>query len=398
MLSQLSEKVHVPVMSGRVVAFFTGLIVYALIGSPTPDTIGLGEVIIAVLLLPALSIPKLADLPAAAGAVLLYGLSVPLLTGIVAGHDPGSILRDLVPFLFLLLPVFYLPLLKAHPTGMVTVLAVVGFIFAVRALIPYQNVMSNPLLWFGRPPADLLYLANSPEVLFAALLLLGGGGVLIWTGRAVLGGTAMVLAAIIPMLAMAVMMQRAGLGCVALAASIWAGLGLWVRPARMLPVAGIAALILLPLTPYIGLLLGSLAYKTELVGLNSRGQEWAAVIDLAGNSLGSALFGLGWGTVFDNPAVGNLPVNYTHSLISALFLKTGLCGTALVLVYLWTLAKQAVPELFRRPILVISLLAPLGIGLLLYASYKSLGFGLILLLLALVPAYRNLAQKPPDMA
>lgn len=384
-------------MPWRVALFFAGLIVYACLGSPTPDTFGLTEILVAVLLLPAVAVPRLASITAPAAAVLLYGLSVPLLSGVIAGHEPAMIVRDVVPYLFLLLPLFYVPTLARHPTGLIITLCLLGFIFSLRALLPYHDVMDNPLLWFGRPPADLLYLANSPEVLFSALLLLGGGGVLIWTGRSLIGGMVMVLAALAPLLAMAVMMQRAGLGCVALAGSFWALAGLWLKPRRMLPVVLVGLLILVPLLPYLALLLEGLAYKTELVGLNSRSQEWAAVLDLTGTSLGHTLFGLGWGATFDNPAVGNLRVNYTHSLISALILKTGLCGTLIVLVYLWTLAKQAVPELFRRPIMVVSLAAPLGIGLLLYASYKSLGFGLVLLLLALVPAYRKLDKNQSDM-
>jgi O-antigen ligase len=94
------------------------------------------------------------------------------------------------------------------------------------------------------------------------------------------------------------------------------------------------------------------------------------------------LFGCGWGMTFENPAVGNLSVNYTHSLFSALLLKTGLVGVGLTLLYIGALVRRAWPVWARNPVLMLALLAPLGIGFLLYASYKCLGFGLLLILLA----------------
>jgi hypothetical protein len=368
-------------LSWRTASFFMGVLVYAGGGSPTPDRIGLIEIVIALLLLPAVTIPPISRLPAGAALLMLYGLSIPLITGAASGHDPLIILRDLIPFLFLFLPVFFLPVLKSRFDALAFVVTAAGFIFAARSLFPYHEVVSYPQLWLNQPPADLLYLANSPEVLFAALMMIGTGGLLIWSRRSMVWGSCLVVAASVPILSMAVMMQRAGLGCVVLACVIWAALGLWLRPGRMLPVAGLTLCLILPILPLIEMLAGSLAYKTELVGLNSRAQEWETVMDMTGRSFWSILFGLGWGTSFENPAVGHLTVNYTHSLISALFLKTGIVGVGLFGFYLWIIIKQAVPDLCRRPILMIALAAPLGIGLLLYASYKSLGFGLILLLL-----------------
>lgn len=375
------------------VTFALALILYALTGSPTPDQISIAEILTAALLIISISLPILTQMPVPAALLIIYGFSLPVLVGVASGHAGGAIIRDLIPFGFLLLPLFYrasflLPWLVAG----------IGMAFAGRSLLPYKDTLQHPQLWLGQPPADLLYLANSPEVLFSALYLLGTGLVLIWSRKSLIGGFFLMIAASLPVLAMAVMMQRAGIGCMILAGMVWAAIGFWARPGRTLLTGAVASLLLIPFIPLIEALLGTLAMKTELVGLNSRVQEWSTVLDLVSQSPWALLFGLGWGLTFENPAVGNIEVNYTHSLISALLLKTGVTGVGLTLLYLWIFAKQCVPQLFRSPVLVLALACPLGIGLLFYASYKSLGFGLILLLLANSTFYRKLEKNQRDMA
>jgi len=372
----------------QAVSFALALVLYALTGSPTPDHIGVTEILTGALLLISVSVPVITSMPVPAALLVIYGFSVPLIVGVASGHAGGAVVRDLIPFGFLLMPLLF----RATPF-LPWLVAGVGMAFAVRSLIPYKDTFQHPHLWLGQPPADLLYLANSPEVLFTALFLLGSGLLLVWNRRSLAGGLALTLAAAFPMMAMAVMMQRAGIGCVILAGMVWAAIAFWVRPGRTLLTAAAVCCLLLPFIPLIEALLGTLVLKTELVGLNSRAQEWGRVIELVSQSPWTLLFGLGWGLTFENPAVGNIEVNYTHSLISAMLLKTGLAGVGLMLLYLWILVKQSVPQLFRRPILVLALLCPLGIGLLFYASYKSLGFGLILLLLANPVFYRKLEKN-----
>ena len=72
---------------GRALPFLAALIVYACFSSPTPDGFGWAEGVTGILLLLALSIPAPQKIPAADGMLLLYGLSVPLIVGAVAGHD-----------------------------------------------------------------------------------------------------------------------------------------------------------------------------------------------------------------------------------------------------------------------------------------------------------------------
>ena len=382
----------------QVGAFCLALLVYGVSGSPTPDEIGVSEVLTCLLLLASIRLPDVRRLPAPVIIFAIYGLSIPVLTGVLAGHSMGLILRDLIAFGFLLLPVFFASSnFRDHRQLVIFTVVLVGLMFSIRALMPYGPALFHPASWLGLPPADLLYLANSPEVLFSGLMLLGTGGFMIWAGQGMIKGMSLAVLAGLPLIAMAVMMQRAGLGCIVLAGLIWAALGSWHHPARMGLTAGLLGLLALPLVSLGSAITSGLILKTEMVGFNSRTQEWATVLDLIGQSPWTALTGLGWGASFENPAVGNLTVNYTHSLVSALLLKTGLAGVLAMLAYLWMLAKQAVPELWRRPVLMVALAAPLGIGLVFYASYKSLGFGMLLFVLSLSAPYRKLEKNQVDM-
>jgi hypothetical protein len=348
-------------------------------------------------LITAIRLPDLKSLPAPLILFFGFGLSVPLFVGAVSGNEPLLILRDVIAFSFLLLPLLFMQTLKNHTELLPGLLVFTGCAFALRTLLPYGDDIWHPESWLGRAPADLLYLANSPEVLFAGIILLCGGVWRIWEGRAILSGSLMAGLAALPLLSMAVMMQRAGIGCVALSMIFLGCVGMCLRPATTALLIMCLGLLVLPLVPLLGAVVAVLWQKTEMVGFNSRIQEWEAVWAAVGRTPLTLLAGLGWGGSLENPAVGNLRVNYTHSLMSSLLLKSGLAGVALFLCYLWIIAKLSVPELLRRPILVLALGAPLGIGLFLYANYKSLGFGLLLLLLCLLPLQRKLEKNQVDM-
>lgn len=369
------------ILEAQGVFLFLALLVYGIWGSPTPDNPGIVEALVAVLLLLAVSLPKLETLSVRLVLLPLYGFTLPLLAGALAGHGTGAVLRDLAAFLFLLLPLILGERLKNSGFFLLLGVALVGSLFSIRAILPYGEEILSPWRWIGMPPRDLLYLANSPEVLFTAIILSGSGFYLVWARQKIVTGLAFFILSLVPLLAMSLMMQRAGIGCFILSLGVLAVIGVVRRPERALPALVIFFLLSLPFLPFAKEVLVSLAYKTQLVGLNSRVQEWDKVLELISVSPWTLLFGLGWGAVFENPAVGNLEVNYTHSLISAMLLKTGLAGTGLTLVYLAELWRRAWLALRRWPVLGLALLFPLGIGLFLYASYKCLGFGLLLILL-----------------
>lgn len=378
-------------------AFVAALLLYAACGSPTPDTYGRVELLVGLLLILSVRLPDfrghgLLLLP------LLYGFFVPFLTGLVRGAAPSDIFRDFVPFLFMFLVVVYREHVVFLGARFYWLLAVMGCLFSIRAVLPFWRLAAGREGAFSMgTPADLLYLANSPEVLFAALWFLGAGFYALFYDGRIRCGALLVACAGLPVLAMVFMMQRAGLGAVAaLFLILLAGL---IRrfPLRFLGAILLTCACALPLWPVFSFVVDGLLRKTHVVGLNSRLQEWEAVLALLSRDWGVALFGYGWGTRFENPAVGGLPVLYTHSLASSLLLKTGFTGTFLVLAGLGAGCIRAFPEIFRNRLLFWALIFPLAISGILYASYKSLGFGLILLVF-LEKAYQKLETNSPVVA
>ncbi|MDB5491886.1 MAG: hypothetical protein JWO78_1735 [Micavibrio sp.] len=85
-------------------------------------------------------------------------------------------------------------------------------------------------------------------------------------------------------------------------------------------------------------------------------------------------------------------VNYTHNIFTTYLLKTGLVGLLLLTLYLYGLCRPLFDLLRVRPLLALALGVPLVIDLTLYASFKSLDFGLILLLVML--AAQKLRENP----
>lgn len=366
----------------QIYPFVLALLMYGTLGSPTPDHFSWGESIVAAGLVLSLSFSNLRANPFPVAACL-YGLTIPLLMGLMAGHSINDILRDTIPFFFLWLGLFYGGVVRHHFEVLIFAICWIGIMFSIRTIFVYRDILLTPTLWGQGQPADLLYLANSPEVLFTALFLTGTALKFfmteprVWTG--VWKGAGVMLLAGPVLLAMTLMMQRAGLGLVCGVALICSSYYFYMTPKRfLLLLCGLVSGILLTLDFWM-LILNHLEIKTEAVGFNGRLQEWTAVLRIISLDPLSLLFGTGWGMKFENPAVGGLSVLFTHSLISSLLLKTGLIGAGLTGFGLWITFKDIHKKISGDPLLLISLVAPLLVGLFLYASYKSLGFGLILL-------------------
>ena len=114
-----------------------------------------------------------------------------------------------------------------------------------------------------------------------------------------------------------------------------------------------------------------------------RWQEMQAVFGAINHSAFSLLFGNGWGAQYASPAVAGDIVNFTHNFFSGLLLKAGLVGVCLSLFYFGMLIRGLGSLSKRAPVFVLAISGPLLINLFLYASYKSLDFGLILFLVVL---------------
>jgi hypothetical protein len=273
-----------------------------------------------------------------------------------------------------------------RPVLLTMAAATVGLAFCARVLIPAALAHGG---WDGLGarlhPADPAYLANAPTVLFAGLLLAGLAGLRLYVAprpRTTVMALGLALLAAVPFVTMGLVVQRATIGLGIAGLGFLLAVAFCVRPYRAAPLWAAAVLVLALLLPGAQAVIDALAAKNAAVGLNMRWQEARAVYDALGDRAGAVLAGQGWGATVISPAVGGYPVNYTHNFITTCWLKTGLCGVGLALAYVIGIARLLWPLLWARPVLAVALGAPLAIDLTLYASFKSLDFGLILLLAA----------------
>lgn len=396
----------------RFCSLMSAMAVYAFRGSPTPDNPGWPEVLTGLLLLAAVGVKGgIRALTISFSApmklwqiggklFLLYGLSVPLIGGGMAGHGAAEVLRDILPFAFFLMPVFLTENFEKRPEyGRYLLFAAIalGFVFALRALLPFYPFSILNVGIFPQSE-ELFYFANAPTVFLAALMLLGLSGktVMEAAGAKDIARAAILFGlSLLPLLAMTAAEQRAGVGACVLYAVMLAAMAVWRSPARAARLLLAIFFVVWAAFPVFMDAAEILGRKTSAVGLNMRDQEAKAVWEAVSGTGNPAhiLFGLGWGGGFHSPAVGGVYVNFTHSLLTSMLLKTGLVGVFLACTYLAGLLNLLTGLLFRHPRVAMALLAPFLVDIFLYASFKSLDFGLVLLLIPVYTIYINI-QKP----
>jgi hypothetical protein len=385
---------HLSVTSVRFSVLAAAMLVYALAGSPSPDHPGWVEAVIGVLLVMAVGFPAFVRFlkfgPArpvwqAVGQILfLYGLIVSVCIGVMRGNETIMILRDLPPFFFLFLPLLAIDIFEKRPDFMkffIAVFALAGWIFAVRSL--GETSYFNPRL--PENSRELYYFANAPSVLFAAVYPVGKTLELYLKTLSLRSAGLFLLAlafAALPLLAMAFTLQRASLGWAFLCYGIFGMVALWRSPLRVSILIPPALAVLCIFHQKLFYIFGLLSHKTEIYGVNKRGMELAAVWDTVSNSFMGVVFGMGWGGTFESPAAGGARINFTHSFLSGMLLKNGLVGVALALGYISGFFLKIYKLLGRDLVMTMALAGPLVIDAVLYASYKWLDFGLLLLLIA----------------
>lgn len=391
----------------RFFALLGAIVIYGLWGSPTPDGLGLAELVIAALLFCAIGLGGfygiISNQNASAkplwfqvGRIALIVLS--LTAGaqfLLYGHDMADALRDIIALGFLGLPLLFYGLMAGRPDRFkifIGVVAMSGFFFALRSLTLFAG---TPLFGFLQSD-ELAYLSNAPTVLFGGIIC----GALAWQvltgerlGRYKALWPLLVLAVLVILLAITVTMQRASLALMVLSFAVIAGQSFKAKPYRALALILLVALGAMAMWPLFHEIWSALAYKNRTAGANMRIEDLKAIWAAIGDTPMSLLFGLGFGGSFESPAVGNYTVNFAHGLFSASLLKFGLVGTALMMAYmgcfLWEIVK--IPQSNMR--LALALSAPFMICVFLYASYKSLDFGLLLSLIAFSSVAQSAASR-----
>ncbi|MCW2236935.1 hypothetical protein [Azospirillum canadense] len=386
---------------------FLALALYGLFSAPAPSDIRMAEAGIGLLLLLAIGLrrplyvatahalrdPRLDGWETPAVLALAWLLWVPVLRGVWVGWAPGDMLRDVVPLLYLFLPVLLVPLLDDDAELAVRRLRwglmLAGAAFALRwwkqASWGFGAVGSRAMADGG------VYLLNAPSVLFAAIAL-PLTGIQMATRGGVAQRTAGAVCLALGFLclgALAGAVHRMALG---LAAAAFLVVGVWrVRRAPLavgLALLAVAGVVLAFPDMVVGALT-QVAEKNRLAGANTRWEEAAAVVALTIADPGSFLFGQGWGALIANPAVGGWRVSYTHTLPTYALAKTGLLGALALSAYILALAPRALSALRCDPPLAWAVLPPLVMAFCVHTSFKYLDTGLLLTLLLLTAERRN---------
>ena len=298
--------------------------------------------------------------------------------GIVQGHLASLILRDVIAFLFVLMPLLYRHLLVSEQDTewLLRVLVLVGGIFALRSI----DASLSLFLWpFASGALD--YFGNLPTVLFAGLIMMSVGMQRIMTGRRLsdlIMIIAMLLGVALIIMAFGLNTQRASFAAMAVFGMTTTVMAIMSRPYQSWRIMALIGLLALVSWPIMQQIVDLLLSKTAAVGGNMRVQEWMAVWGAVSDNIATIILGLGSGGMFDSPAVGGLPVNFTHGLLSSALLKTGILGLLLTVSYIaalvWPLLQRAQNPRAQAA------LWPILICTFFYASFKSLDFGLVLLL------------------
>lgn len=403
LLSTAKDKKHlISFFKGRFpfscYALLACLILYAFQGSPTPDQPGFIEFIIAFLLIcsiglsgPIHIILRDHSLYKAHILFLVFGLSVPVLVGVLKGESFGIMARDIAAFMLFCLPVFLLYNLKNEPylsSVLFIGCGVIALIFSARVFFPFVPMTKTTV--------ELLYLANSPLVLFFTIYFICSAYETLFDYRsikkimqfiALLGASVLILLAIIQDV------QRATLLAVFISLGFIMIELLIIKPKRsFIPVIFVLALGVYTF-PIFDTMVHAIIHKTSLVGFNARFQELEAVWDEIGQSPSSVIFGTGWGSQFESPALGGLKASFTHSFLSYMLLKTGLAGLGITLIYSLFFLKQIYRVFLRNRVVGIALFWSFVIPIFLYASYKSFDFGLLLTLIMACSFYSGNNEK-----
>lgn len=372
----------------RRLCFFLAIILYSFWGSPTPDSPSVLEMLIAVLLVLAIGFKDvILDIISSFSnksekwlisitVLFIYGFSVSCVLAVVNNAPILAVMRDIVGFIFLCLPLFVVPFIQSRLKSLnifLVLIFLIGFVFALRVIFP--------AFMFWPSSVALLYLANSPLVLLTTLFFLSYGFLKLFQKISIKNILLLFLSIFlssIPLLAMFVDFQRASVVAIGVTIFCLFILGLIRAPLKMIAPAIFFVGLTLFIYPFLADIIESFHIKTSQVGLNMRLQEVYALWDTMRASWMTILFGQGWGASFASPAVGELHVTYTHSLLTYVFFKMGIAGLFLTLIYLFFVFEKLVSLYFSDPLKGNALMWPLLIPIFLYASHKSFDFGLLL--------------------
>ena len=363
--------------------------IYAIFGQPTPEKIGLVEIIIALGLivsigafnfLGAITLRPLfekgrEDFEKIASIALCFLFVIPTVIGLFNGNSLVFIMRDLIPLMYSFLPVFlYHKISKKNINNLYYICMYAGVILALRFL--YVSGFSWDLLGKHQFYDNNMYLAISPFILFATMFLFLD----FFEVKSFFKKGFYMFYSVLCAGAILATSQRASAG----AGFIFACLYIFNKSRKSIAYLFMGALaffiLYLCFDDYIMTSFSMLVEKTKVVGTNSRIAEFSGVIAEVKDSVFSTLFGRGWGHKFYSPAVHE-QAGFTHCMFSYFLLKTGFVGALVYSMYILSIFTEIFYKNKNLNFISYACLPPLLISMTLYTGYKYFDFGCLLLVL-----------------
>jgi hypothetical protein len=397
----------------RVFIFLLIAIIYALFSSSTPDEMGVAEASIGLLLVLFVGLGVSLDvfgwgfllrkdksvIPDYVYVSFIALAVIPTIHGLfVVGNSLGDFMRDFIPFLYLYIPIFFLPHMAKNPSFwlrvMLVALCAIGISYSVRFFL----VSTVPISLIGKIyiPVSMSYFPTDPAVLFSTTLLITVGVYMVLQGKPfeALKGIVLLLLGVVAYSSLVAVVVRAQIILVLFSAFVMVLYFMVKKPVR-----GIPMFVVIALAVYY--FLGDIVYdffegvfelvmeKFRIVGMNARNIEFIAVIDNAASSTSKTLLGEGWGGLLSNPIYGGSHIRFVHNYFAYFMLKAGLTGLIFSAMYAYWFLKHftVIARAIRREplyvILIISILNIFIVHVILEPGFKMFSFGLILLVLTL---------------
>ncbi len=391
--------------------FLIAVIIYALFSEPTPDTIGIDEILIGSLL----SLAFIRSVPTILGSFLLekrsyiekviymiflYMLIVPSIIGIIKeGNDFRDFIRDVIPLLYLFLPIIIISIINSKTDPMIwnkIILFSIIFIGIIFSLMFYLStkdylVYITTQIIYG----DKAYIFSSPSILFSSIFLTLWGIYSIYKLKSanLFMGFAFTFLGLLSLGVFVAVIMRANILLFSASVAFFV-VFIFIKSLKenrilsSIVIISIMFSFIIVNINYIEGVFNLIFQKFQTVGINNRVEEFKYVFNQLQKDTFEFLLGNGWGAIlYDNPTGGN--TRYTHNILSFFLFKTGIVGLFIVILYLLYLLYNLTLSLLRvkeNPIYIIlflSFLSSLIISMFVQPLFKMFSSGLALSLLIL---------------
>ena len=391
-----------------IILFTLTLLTYGVLSTSTPDTITYVEIFIGLSLLVIVGLEGVIELfksnnknnsqfiliPQIVKLSFLYLVFIPTFSGlIIEDNSSKNWLRDLIPLLYLFLPILMIQKINHIPKILfltsIFSLCFIGILFSFRFYLEAtggigdigkiqiigtnkDNIMTDPA------PQFLLSFTSC----FSIWLLLRGK---------FLYGLILILISFIPWSVTFASINRGPAFFTFISMIIL--IFYWFLKNKNRKI-GLLILILIPLfminytKEFIEVINDSinlLILKNETYGFNTRDTELDIVLHSLDTNIFYFFFGHGWGSLIEIPNFAIL--RNLHNIFLYFTYKTGILGLLSILVYfIWIIRFMFLIGFQNKflSIVLISLINPLLYTALLQPMYKSLTFGILLLLIPLM--------------